>query len=323
MDIRKVSFNDSKIKWEKLTTLHEYSPFQCWQYLNVFSTHFSAQESTVILEIFEGDKTVALLPFEKQENTLILLGMKPVLGTETITDYGDIILSQEYKDRINEIWDLARINLKKLAISKIIFENIREESDLYKFFKNQSGAVILNQEVSPFILLPSSWDLYIESLPRVEKKELKRKLKRLDTVPHYFKINPADDLVIFTDFIRLHRISNQDKKQFMSVEMEQFFWDLANLKTDSWKTYIARLQINGELAAAIYFFNNKKSCLLYNSGFDPAYKYYSNGLMLHALLIKHNIENGIHIHDFLRGNERYKYDLGAQDHNLYKITIAL
>ena len=41
------------------------------------------------------------------------------------------------------------------------------------------------------------------------------------------------------------------------------------------------------------------------------------GLMLDA------INRGIKRFDFLRGNESYKYHFGAQDHNLYTLTLCL
>ena len=42
-----------------------------------------------------------------------------------------------------------------------------------------------------------------------------------------------------------------------------------------------------------------------------------------VFLLKKSIEKKIEIFDFLRGNERYKYDLGAKDKLLYKVIIDL
>ena len=38
---------------------------------------------------------------------------------------------------------------------------------------------------------------------------------------------------------------------------------------------------------------------------------YSAGLLLKALTIRHAIDEGLAYYDFLRGDEAYKYDLGA------------
>ena len=68
-------------------------------------------------------------------------------------------------------------------------------------------------------------------------------------------------------------------------------------------------------------FHYQDEVLLYNSGFDPEYGYLSAGLLLTADLIKQAIEQNKKIFDFLRGNERYKYDLGGKERNLYKISF--
>jgi CelD/BcsL family acetyltransferase involved in cellulose biosynthesis len=179
------------------------------------------------------------------------------------------------------------------------------------------------QEVAPFISLPDSWEAYLDLLPRIERKELRRKLRRLETVPHSFEIADAGNEFIFNEFIRLHRLSDRSKEQFMGPAMERFFRGLAFSVEGAWKRGFAVLSISGKPAGIIFYFEHEKHALLYNSGFDPEQRYYSSGLMTHALLIRRNIEKGIKVHDFLRGSERYKYDLGAKDINLYKISINL
>ena len=60
---------------------------------------------------------------------------------------------------------------------------------------------------------------------------------------------------------------------------------------------------------------------LYNSGFDPAYNNFSSGLLNHAFAIKRSIEKKYDVFDFMRGNERYKYDLGGIDTQLYTVIL--
>jgi CelD/BcsL family acetyltransferase involved in cellulose biosynthesis len=47
----------------------------------------------------------------------------------------------------------------------------------------------------------------------------------------------------------------------------------------------------------------------------------SVGLLNKALCIKQAIEEGRNAFDFLRGPERYKYDLGGTDRLLYRIAV--
>lgn len=279
------------------------SPFQTPWYLQTFADNFIQKDYPIDISF----------PFEKMGMALILLGMRKVLGKEELTDYGDTDI------------DLPSLlqKAKEMGCHEIVLDYVREDSHLYSYFKTQKNVSIHFQEVAPHIKLPPAWDNYLESLDRVERKELKRKLKRLETIPYSFEIFPSSDTSIFSEFIRLHKLSDSHKEKFMTLQMEQYFHDLAMVRKSDWQMSIATLKIEEKYAAAILFFENETTAMLYNSGYDPAYKYYSNGLMLHALLIKRNIEKGLKVHDFLRGKERYKYDLGAKDLNLYKISITL
>jgi len=83
------------------------------------------------------------------------------------------------------------------------------------------------------------------------------------------------------------------------------------------------LEIDQVPVSSVLFFENNDELLLYNSGFNPAYKQYSVGLLLKSLLIKYAIKTEKKRVDFLRGGERYKYDLGSQDRFLYSAVIDL
>ena len=63
--------------------------------------------------------------------------------------------------------------------------------------------------------------------------------------------------------------------------------------------------------------------LLYNSGFDPGYREVSPGLVLLARCIEDAIRHGYREYDFLRGRERYKYDLGGEDRIVYRAIIRV
>lgn len=110
----------------------------------------------------------------------------------------------------------------------------------------------------------------------------------------------------------------------MTEGMKSFFWDLCtHPHAGEWRTTFYFLTLNDVYAAAIFAFTNDSQILLYNSGYDPAQGYYSVGLMLKAMIIRQAIQEKLQIVDFLRGNERYKYDLGAKDIPLHSIHIKI
>lgn len=254
--------------------------FQTQEYLEIFKKHFCKEE------IVEGI-------WEKYEDKLILVGMRPVLGGQEVTDY-------------------AKTDIDKLpeGYKKIQLDYVREDSETYRKFGPGEP-----QEVSPYLILPKTWEEYLSGLERKYRKELKRKFKRLETIKHEFVTE--DNL---EEFFRLHKLSDSAKDKFMSEKMASFFKDVFTAKIPGWQNSLSFLKIEGKYAAGIMSFVSKDEWWLYNSGYDPQFSFYSVGLVLKAWSIRQAIEAGKKKYDFLRGSERYKYELGAKDLQLYRLT---
>jgi len=257
--------------------------FQTQEYLEIFKKHFCREE-----DIVEGI-------WKKVEDKLILLGMKPVLGGQEVTDYAK-----------TDIKDLPR------GYKKIQLDYVREDSETYSAFAKSYGET--KQEVAPYIDLPESWEEYLSGLKRRYRKELKRKIKRLEAVE--YQVTQEDNL---TEFVRLHRLSDPKKNKFMSEPMARFFKDVYKTKFPGWQTSLSFLKIEDKYAAGVMSFISQDEWWLYNSGYDPQFSFYSAGVILKALSIKKAIEAGKKKYDFLRGSERYKYELGGKDLQLYKL----
>jgi len=262
--------------------------FQTKEYLDIFKQHFCREK-----DIVDGI-------WEKYQDKLILLGMKPVLGGEEVTDFGhtDIVsLPQGFKN--------------------FQLDYIREDSATYQRFKDKAE----KQEVSPYIELPASWEEHLSRLERKHRKELKRKIKRLKETDSFYQCSPETVKDDFEQFVRLHRLSDPSKNKFMSEAMKAFFWDVKTLPIPGWQSHLCFLKINDVPAAAVMTLENTDEVWLYNSGYDPQFSHFSVGLLLKSYKIKKAIEAGKKKFDFLRGSERYKYELGAKDLQLYRIDL--
>jgi len=189
---------------------------------------------------------------------------------------------------------------------------LREDSGTYRRFGPGKP-----QEVSPYLDLPHTGGEYMAGLERKDRKELKRKFLRLAEAG--YELVEEDNLA---EFVRLHRLSDPKKDKFMSEPMAAFFKDVFQAKVPGWQQQLSFLKINAKYAAGIITFTSADEVWLYNSGYDPQFSYLSVGLLLVALDIKRAIEQGKKKYDFLRGAERYKYELGGRDLQLYKIEIT-
>ncbi len=295
------------------------NPFQSLWYFQIFHKHFS-QNGTVFYSCFFNEgKCIGYGAFEKIGNKAVFLGMKSVVNGQEVTDYGDIILNPGYNNYHTEVWDKLKKWFIQSNIQTLQLDYVREDSKTFELFKDYAT----EQQKAPFITLPKTWDEYLESLDRVDRKELKRKMKRLETISYTYRSIDILKQYDFEEFVRLHKLSSGEKDEFMSDPMQQFFWDICTVEIKDWKTTLSFLQIERKNVAALMSFENESGVFAYNSGYDPSFNYYSVGLLLHAYRIKSAIEQGKTIYDFLRGTERYKYDLGGKDTKLYKIEIPL
>ncbi len=293
--------------------------FQSTSYQRIFVNHFVNKENLYILGIFNNNNCIGYGLFEKQGEAVLFSGMKKVLDMQEITDYGDIVVDPEYVTSYQEIWNKIVDWFKNKNIADIQLDYVREDSATFNLFKNKAT----EQAIAPYIVLPQTWDLFLEGLERKDRKELKRKIKRLETVKYGYIISNASGKDMFEEFIRLHKLSNTDKEQFMTDEMQQFFLDLTTMQNQFWQPCFNFLKIDDARVASILTFENDEKILAYNSGHDPQYNFYSVGLLLHAFTIKRAINEKKKIYDFLRGQERYKFDLGGIPMKLYQVKINL
>jgi CelD/BcsL family acetyltransferase involved in cellulose biosynthesis len=179
---------------------------------------------------------------------------------------------------------------------------------------------------APFVSLPGSFAGYLERLGRKERHELRRKMRRAgELLPGLaFRVTRtprelADDL---PSFVELHRKSHPAKEAFMDEEMAAFFREVAEGFLASGRLRLAFLSTQGVDVASLFQLRTDGALLLYNSGYDPAHRAANPGLVLIARSIESAVDEGCAEYDFLRGTERYKYDLGGVDRVVYRLAVS-
>ena len=76
------------------------------------------------------------------------------------------------------------------------------------------------------------------------------------------------------------------------------------------------LSVGDRPVAAAFGFAESQAYYLYNSAYDPAFAEAGPGFVLLAAMIERSISDGLARFDFLKGDERYKYRLGAVERPL-------
>jgi hypothetical protein len=84
------------------------------------------------------------------------------------------------------------------------------------------------------------------------------------------------------------------------------------------------LVINGTPSAAYCDFDYNQKILVYNSGLLPhENSHLSAGIVLLCYDIRDAIDKKRSVFDFLRGNETYKYRMGAIDTQVFKLKAKM
>jgi len=171
------------------------------------------------------------------------------------------------------------------------------------------------QTVSPVLDLPTAYETYVQSLGKKERHELRRKVRRLETAgPARFRFaSAAERPAVLDRFFALHRLSRGEKAGFMTPDVERFFRDIADALAPIDHLRLGVLRFDGADAAVLFGFALGPVIALYNAAYDPGLASLSVGIVSHAWAIREAIARGYTTYDLLRGDEPYKYDLGARD----------
>jgi CelD/BcsL family acetyltransferase involved in cellulose biosynthesis len=177
---------------------------------------------------------------------------------------------------------------------------------------------------SPRLDLPGDFEAYVQGLGKKERHELRRKIRRLETATQatFRWASDGDRGAILDRFFALHRLSRGQKADFMTPDVERFFRDVADALAPLGRLRLGVLRAHGEDAAVLFAFAYRDTLALYNAAYDPALASLSIGIVSHAWAVREAIAEGFAVYDLLRGDEPYKYDLGATDRWLGRLEAV-
>ena len=322
ISIRKEDFDSIADEWECIlphTGANTIFITPWWQRL-WWRRYGDAEARLEIFSVRNGDSLLGIAPLMTRGDTLSFL------GDTDLFDYHDFLVRDGCEDTFyTALWQ----RIEAMDWNTMELKSLRESSQtLCRFPKlaeaNDWTTSISEEDVSPYTNLHPSWDEYVAGLRKKDRHELRRKLRRLsngNSANQYALSEPDAIADALPEFFRLMRASRPDKDDFLTPDREQFFRDLAQelASRDQFKLFF--LELNDVRVASCICFDYNGSYLLYNSGYDPEYSRLSVGLLNKALCIQDAIETGKKSFDFLRGNERYKYNLGGTDQTIHELVI--
>jgi len=268
-----------------------------------------------------GDGAAAIASLAKSGDTVTFI------GSQDTFDYNDFPIRPGHEEGF---YQALLECMEEQDCRTLRLDSLRESSPTLELFpemaRGRGYTVDIEQEdVTSGIDLPGTWDEYLGLLNKKDRHELRRKLRRLDSQTDwkwYSITDPVEAGERLGEFIKLMRQSRTDKDEFMTPERERFFHNITQRMAELGQLQLYFLDLDGSTVATSLCFDYGGSRLLYNSGYDPEYGYFSVGLLLNAMCLKDAIERGLSYFDFLRGPEPYKAHLGGQQRSLYQMVVT-
>lgn len=277
---------------------------------------FGENKELFLLKMHRGESIEALVPlYLKGEGDRKILRF---VGGIDLTDYLGPICSLDDREDVAEAligwlagtgveWD--EFDAHNMPVPFGFAEFLVERAD------DRGFSLALDQEeTSAMLLLPDDWDSYLSGLKTKDRHELKRKMRRLGREHPDAGVRQSTKDTLEGDFklfVEMHRGAEGHKGHFMRPQIATFFERLAHAFSELGWLRLDFLEIGDRPMASTFGFEFNETFYLYNSAYEPEVGRLSPGHVLVAEVIKRSIDEGLEKFDFLRGPERYKYQLGA------------
>ncbi len=322
------AFHTLRAEWlQLLQQVPVASVFLTPQWQEAWWRHFGRDHELYIITLRTAEGTLQGLAPLMTPNESALAGHFTLIGDLEVCDYLDILLSPAYQQEasrvlvhtlLTEAGETFTLSLPNLPSQSSTPTVLRESLQA-----NGLTVALEPMETCPTIALPDDWEVYLQTLRGKDRHELRRKLRRATAearLEYYVTRDAARLEADLQTFFSLHRMSRHAAKRgFMTAAKEAFFRDLARALWPHGWLELAFLLADGTPIAALWGLPFGTTYAVYNTGYHPDYARLSAGIVLFAECIRHAIARGFTTFDFLRGNEVYKYRLGATDQSLYHL----
>lgn len=250
------------------------------------------------------------------------------MGSTDVCDCQDFIAAP---GRGHDFFNVLLDDLSDKDITTLDLKSVRPDSatmrELVDIATQRGCEVRCSQaDVSFELDLPATWDEYLHQLKGKQRHEIRRKLRRLQEAGNisYRVVEEIREVKREIEtFLKLFRLSREDKAIFLTDKMAAFFRSLAKSLAAEKMLKLFFMDINEIPAAAVLCFDDNSNVYLYNNGFNIRFKSLSVGTLCKLFSIKDSIENGRTKYDFLKGAETYKYRLGGKQIPLGACKIKL
>lgn len=307
------------------------SVFSTWEWQSIWWEAYHPGKLWLIT-CRDGDHLVGIAPcFIHESDGQHVVSL---VGCEDVTDYLDFIIDRDAVDEVLACF-AAFFAEQSDRFDVINLCNFPQETVTRSRFPAmlQSHGFAVDEvqlDVCPVFEVPDTWDDYLAMLPKKQRHELRRKLRRshgATEVIDFYTVSDEHDLNQHVDtFMQLMASSDIEKETFLQDPQHvAFFRSIVPVLYENGWLQFDFLTVDGAPAAAYLNLVYEKRLMVYNSGLlrGGDVDHLSAGILLLANMIRQAIERNVEVFDFLRGNESYKYHMGGQDTGVFALRASM
>jgi CelD/BcsL family acetyltransferase involved in cellulose biosynthesis len=174
------------------------------------------------------------------------------------------------------------------------------------------------------ISLPATWDEYLARLDAHERKEIRRKLRNAESKAgaRLVVARGQEDVPAALDkTLALMRQGGWTKSMKVHWAYRPLFSRAVSALVRGGWLEVHLLRLEERNVAGLISFPCRSGPLLWGAGFDAEARSWSPGIVLFAMAIQRAIAGGARYFDLMRGEARYKSNLGAVDSPICRVTL--
>ncbi|RKH65568.1 GNAT family N-acetyltransferase [Corallococcus aberystwythensis] len=307
-----------RAEWNALLDASNAGPFNAWEWLYPWCRRISPDVRPLVLTARDRLGTlVGLLPLGLEHRWVNGVRVRRLgfLGeTHVGSDYLDVVARKGREAEaaraffnvlqgLRDEWDVLdltdlREGSTTLGVAREVFGDVRVSERYVCPYET----LVPGEPFDAFLKRTGRRDNYLRRRKWLEKQDGYR-IERTDA--------PGQLAGPMTDFFRLHALrwsSDGGSQGIKGAGVEAFHRDATQWLAERGRLRMYTMKVGGQAVASVYGILHGQTFVYFQSGYDPAWRNRSVGLVLVGETFKDAIEMGLTEYDFLRGTETYKSD---------------
>jgi CelD/BcsL family acetyltransferase involved in cellulose biosynthesis len=324
-----------RIEWQGLFRAAHAPPFLSWEWMSAWQQSLNRQRTPYLLCARQAGELIGLLPLGVEELPAFG-GLRQIRRLSLLgegfggADYLDLLAKPEaaHAAAVAIFEWLARtaefdlLELDGLASDSPSLARLTERFETTPQLRYRCAT----RFVCPQVELAGDWSRLLKRSRRADNfKRRLRQIRNYGGFEYRSVTAPTEAGAAFERFLALHepRWSAQGGSDFTGHEaLRAFHRDLVQRLAQAGLLRFDELWVEGACRASIYGIDDGQRYCFYNSGYDPAWKHASPGLVLLGLSIEAALARGVKLYDFLRGDEGYKFDWATTTCATVSVLVA-